>query len=179
MKWIVVMSLTIFFLVGVKISSEGLTAYRKAEASQSWPFVEGIVKNSEVVRTKDGSIKKGSRYSYRPDILYEYEIDLKKYVSNHIQVALVGRGDPTYAQQTVHRYPAGASVRVYVNPSDPYDSVLEPGLQSEANSLLLLGIGFLFFPTLVFLATLRGKPILNNAAAEEGIEDDNQWKKSG
>jgi hypothetical protein len=53
------------------------------------------------------------------------------------------------AKAIVQRYPPGANVRVYYDPRNPSDCVLEPGMQPSTMdlpvcALVLAGIGLLF-----------------------------------
>ena len=63
-----------------------------------------------------------------PLVVYEYEVDGVKYVSNRVRVEDVHgptMGGVLYAGPLLKRYPKGATVTVYYNPADPSVSALE------------------------------------------------------
>ena len=63
-----------------------------------------------------------------PMIVYEYEVNGIKYISNRVRVQ--DKSGPTmggilYSNPLLKRYPKGATVTVYYNPQDPRESALE------------------------------------------------------
>jgi hypothetical protein len=63
-----------------------------------------------------------------PMVVYEYEVNGIKYISNRVRVQ--DQGGPTmggalYENPLLKRYPKGATVTVYYNPQDPKESALE------------------------------------------------------
>lgn len=63
-----------------------------------------------------------------PLVVYEYEVNGIKYISNRVRVQ--DKSGPTmggalYANPLLKRYPKGATVTVYYNPQDPKESALE------------------------------------------------------
>jgi len=95
-------------------------AYR--QSTQAWQSATGIILMSSVQSNRTGN----SRSIY-PVVVYQYEVGGKRYQSQRIKageqfinVRLAGQ-----AEATVARYPIGASVTVYYNPSNPSESALE------------------------------------------------------
>ena len=63
-----------------------------------------------------------------PMVVYEYEVDGTKYISNRVRVQDASgptMGGPLYANPLLKRYPKGAAVTVYYNPENPRESALE------------------------------------------------------
>ncbi len=107
----------------------GIFIYRRSqqgkaakETAQSWPGTMGTILMSSVQ-----SKHTGRSLSIYPVVVYQYEVNGKKYQSQTIKageqyfnVRIMGQ-----AQETVNRYPIGAQVMVYYNPANPQDSALE------------------------------------------------------
>lgn len=92
------------------------------QLAQSWPSTSGTVLMSSVQ-----SKTSGRSHSTYPVVVYQYEVNGKSYQSQNIKageqymsVRVIGQ-----AQETVARYPIGASVTVYYNPANPAESALE------------------------------------------------------
>jgi Protein of unknown function (DUF3592) len=63
-----------------------------------------------------------------PMIVYEYQVNGIKYISNRVRVQDVSgptMGGVLYANPLLKRYPKGATVTVYYNPQNPKESALE------------------------------------------------------
>jgi hypothetical protein len=63
-----------------------------------------------------------------PMVVYEYEVNGIKYLSNRVRVQDASGptlGGALYANPLLKRYPKGATVTVYYNPQDPKESALE------------------------------------------------------
>jgi hypothetical protein len=95
-------------------------AYRQAAAT--WPATSGTVLMSTVQ-----SKRTGRSHSIYPVVVYEYSVNGQSYQSQRIKagdqfmsIRITGE-----AQATDARYPVGATVTVYYNPSNPAESALE------------------------------------------------------
>jgi hypothetical protein len=63
-----------------------------------------------------------------PMVVYEYEVNGIKYISNRVRVQDASGptlGGALYANPLLKRYPKGATVIVFYNPHDPKESALE------------------------------------------------------
>ena len=114
-------------------------------ASKKWPSVQGTVLESRVIERKNFSTKRAvATHStiYEAHILYGYKVGNRSYTSNRICFGPPDEG----AGELVKKYPVGKVVRVYYDPNDPGNSVLEPGSKTSGNLILIgLGIGVLLF----------------------------------
>lgn len=102
-----------------KRSQQG-AAYR--QAAQSWRSTTGTIMMSSVQ-----SRRSGNSYSVFPVIVYQYKVSGKPHQSQiikageqYLNIRIAGQ-----AQETVNRYPIGATVTVYYNPDNPAESALE------------------------------------------------------
>ena len=92
------------------------------QAAQSWLSTTGTVLMSSVQ-----SRRSGNSTSTFPVVVYQYEVNGKTHQSQTIKageqfmnVRILGQADATAA-----RYPIGANVTVYYNPTNPAESALE------------------------------------------------------
>ncbi|MBI5945150.1 MAG: DUF3592 domain-containing protein [Chloroflexi bacterium] len=92
------------------------------QAAQSWLSTSGRVLMSSVQ-----SRRSGNSTSIFPVVAYQYDVDGKTYQGKTIKAGEQFLNVRIYgqAQATVERYPAGATVTVYYNPSNPSESALE------------------------------------------------------
>jgi hypothetical protein len=106
----------------------------KGVSSTQWPAVEGKMLYSHA---------RGGRH---PETLlwYEYYVESRRYLASNYRNG--GNVTPfrKVAEAAADRYPAGSTVRVFYNPSDPQDALLEPGVWwgnfvAPAFAVLLLG----------------------------------------
>ncbi len=112
---------------------------QKAYTSSSWPTVQGEVVHSELAQHRDSD----GDQMYSTDITYNYAVDGQQYSGSQVTLMDGSTSLRGTVQDTVKRYPSGATVTVYYEPEDPANGVLEPGLKG---GVLLLGSFFVCFP---------------------------------
>lgn len=125
--------------------NSSLRDYAKAHDSTFWPNVPGKVIRSEVTHRR----MSGHKSSYFSEVVYEYQIRGKLYKNDDISVPRVSHSSRVDAQKTAFRYPEGKRVSVSYRPSDPLDSLLEPGVNSDTRYAIGGSFGLLLFPLLV------------------------------
>ncbi|MEP7354743.1 MAG: DUF3592 domain-containing protein [Acidobacteriota bacterium] len=87
-------------------------------SSLSWPIADGRILDSKA--HSDGN-------NYRTQLWYEYEVEGVRHVSENYHTGGNGTVSTDTAKAVAKRYPVGRQVKVFFNPSDPSESVLEPG----------------------------------------------------
>lgn len=140
--------------LGVLILMLGGKTMQRGWDSGSWPATPAVVVRSDVIVdvSKDvvqSSSKSGSSIkevkTYYPDFAFRYKVGVVNYLGERISFSNEGVGG---SQQTVvdflEGYPLGAAITVYVNPDDPNDAVLDPGIK-------LQGMGVVFLLASIFL----------------------------
>ncbi|TVR47340.1 MAG: DUF3592 domain-containing protein [Planctomycetota bacterium] len=129
-----------FILIGLGVLVFGINSLRLAIASSDWPSVEGVVVSSEVVSSRDSD----GNTTYRPNVVYEYEVDGANFVGDRLAFGgSVGTSGGGSARSVVQRYPVGKVIDVHYRPGHPQTAVLEPGLGFAP--FFLIGFGFIFF----------------------------------
>jgi hypothetical protein len=159
-------SLVLFF-IGALLSSAlaaVFAAYTTGDLlrhhqSTSWPTAPGTITQSEV-QTYRGS--KG-RTRYRPVVQYSYTHQGRVHFASRIHDRREsGSSSRTSAEDRLRGYGPGQSVTVYVNPENPADAQLKPGVtdHDRAYAGLALGsvTGSLFIWTWAFFSLTRRGP---------------------
>ena len=136
-------------ITGSCMTAAGTSDFLFGSASEKWPTTNGSIDLSQLVsgtrRQRLGPVK----HYYYPQIRYRYRVGEREYLSERINadsVFILGarditdfKADPSDAQGILRRYPGGATVRVFYDPHNPGDALLEPGPTSNAQWKALFG----------------------------------------
>jgi hypothetical protein len=112
----------------------------RATASRTWPSTQGQVIAARV----DVSSDSDRNDSYSADIHYSYRVAGQEHTAS--RVAWGGRvssGSRAAADAAVIRYPVGSAVRVFYDPKEPGEAVLEPMATGGLNRLTFIMVIFL------------------------------------
>jgi len=103
---------------GLALLLYGSNTLYTAFSSLSWPSADGKILTSQA---------RSAGNTHRNLLWYEYQVDGLRHLSGDYHVG--GNSTPfrDKAIQVAKRYPVGRLVKVFYNPSDPSESVLEPG----------------------------------------------------
>jgi hypothetical protein len=114
------------------------SAARQLNAANTWKQVTGTITESEVIT---GKTRKG-KSTYRPSISYTYTVGSTQYTGNTINAFGVNSTGRSYSSDVVGAYPKGATVPIFVDPSDPTRAALRVGLQPATIRMLLFSLPF-------------------------------------
>lgn len=136
----------LFALAGIIASAAALVSLVRARAVANWPTVPGVVVSSDLETVPIAG--RLIRYEAVVAISYRYEIEGQSFVGRSVtQGAPPVRAETADAERLLAAYPVDAPVRVFYNPDDPSEAVLEQDV-AEGTLVLLL----LFFGTALLLA---------------------------
>lgn len=128
-----------------------LTPLLKAN-TKGWPVVEGQIIDRQAQRHRE------RHHQYDILVTYEYVVDGQRYTSRRhtLAIAPVERVTANSQALALERagFPIGQKVRVFHNPKDPTEAVLNPKISTGSRLIYLAVIGF---SGLVFLGSLFGK----------------------
>jgi hypothetical protein len=118
----VILPIVILGGIGYYIYRRGQQGGAYRQAALTWPATSGTVLMSTVQTKRTGR----SRSTY-PVVVYQYAVNGRNYQGQRIKageqfLSIRVAGE---AQATASRYPAGSTVTVYYNPSNPAESALE------------------------------------------------------
>jgi hypothetical protein len=102
----------------------------RADASKKWPTASGTVTASAVERSPD------SKRRYRAALTYSYRVDAKEYQSERIFWG-GNEGREKHMASVVETYPAGGKVRVFYDPKNPAEAVLDPIQHTGSRAVVL------------------------------------------
>lgn len=118
---------------------------KKAQASLGWPSVSGTVVESRVAESVSTDSDGDRTTTYRPAVRYEYEVMGTQYTGDKMAVGIQSSSSNLRkAQETVARLPVGTLVKVFYNPENPADAVLEQKISGSAPlvvGIILLVVG--------------------------------------
>lgn len=140
---------TLALLLGVSLILIGAYPFVRANLSTQWQAVDGVVRVAEV-RSEEGSLF-GLSLSHQVRLQYDYHVERTAYQGKRVDFGFGSQSFllNSFARRIVERYPVGKSVRVYFDPGDPTNAVLErvPSLGSSVFwmvvGLFLVGVGFM------------------------------------
>ena len=143
----------LFYLV-FNVFVIGFMLYRQSvsKAALSWPSVQGKIKSSKI--HYDSSYSKADP---TPWVEYTYDVDGKTYKSMNISPDGIVTNSQQLADDLMARYPKGAEVTVYYNPSNPSKACLEKAPVGQSSLWFALIVGNLAMPFIVLLFRLFSK----------------------
>ena len=112
--WFTISFLILFLIGGPAIADLG---------TGDWNATDGVITSSDVRSSTDS--EGGTTYCLAVD--YEYTYDGKTYYGNVVSYSKDNSCD-SWSGNADDDYPEGKEITVYVNPDNPYEAVLEPGL---------------------------------------------------
>jgi len=127
----------------------GLVGFRAGSRARYSTSVDGQIVSSRVTEYAD---KQGT-LRYRPMVVFAYSVDAARFMSNRITVPSYDSSRRDDAERVVRRYPPQATTRVFYDPYDPEQAVLEPG----ANPWVFIALGGLCALTTVALRQYRAR----------------------
>jgi hypothetical protein len=130
-------------LIGISIWTMvwalGIFAYykkfvEKAISSKHWQNISGIILESKV---RLSSSRDGMDY-WKPSVHYEYEVGGKMYDSYKKSFFEMPDSNKSSVESIVSCFPAEATIDVYVNPENPKQACLEPGIPSNYLAIFVM-----------------------------------------
>ncbi len=136
----------IIFFMGLSFINHVKEDLYFAYKSSSWIQIQGVVTES-VLRTEPA--EKDKAETFIPGVSYRYEVLGKKYKNSRISFERDFK-DKAYAKGFVDKYPRGKQVKVFYNPGNPSQSVLEPGIKPFALVTTCAGAFMTLFSFILF-----------------------------
>lgn len=130
----------LLFISGVLLIMYTLFSFYVGYRSPHWSTISGRVVGSSVVVKTNTAISSKRKY-YHPHVVYEYEINNKKYTKNKIGNYLGFGNDESYAKELIKNYLENSTVKVYYCPFYKGISILSPGMKQLPIHIILLFTG--------------------------------------
>lgn len=121
------------------LTAAGVSTWQ-ASRTRDFAPVPGTIISRGVSSTnqRSTSARKASQRSQFLHLLYSYQVNGQTYEGNRIQAGTFGMASGDSLKKFGDRFPEGQQVPVYVDPGDPTNAVLVPGLSSVARMLYAL-----------------------------------------
>lgn len=107
----------------------------KANASAGWPAVDGRIVSSGMAESKQDE-----GVFFWVHVAYQYSVGQRVYSGTRVNFAPDTIKKPRKAREIMDRYPSGKTVKVFYNPANPVEAVLEPGEVRTTWDRVALGI---------------------------------------
>jgi hypothetical protein len=130
------------FLLGLGVVIWIVVTKRRGQGEANWPRVEGHVESSKVVPF-ERETPEGMAWSFTPVVHYAYVVGETAYASQQRNVYPDETStfvEPERAQAVVDTYRPGSSVRVFYNPANPKQAVLEVPKPAAHNAVIFYGV---------------------------------------
>jgi hypothetical protein len=108
-------------IIAIVLLSIARRGSAQANASKHWESTTGQVLLSQIQMRRASARTGMTPY---PVVVYEYQVMGQRYQSSRISFG-TDMGGSLVAQPTLDKYPAGSTVTVYYNPTNPAEAVLE------------------------------------------------------
>ena len=123
-----VLILGAILLTGLGVAGVSVVDIWTGLKTPAWPTVEGQVVESRITSGSEGTAH----------VEYEYEVAERRYRNDRIATGFFfGNVGAILVQR---RYPLEKRVRVYYDPDDPGNAVLETGIPASAWVMLVIGL---------------------------------------
>ena len=157
-----------FVLLGGYLLLTGIRDTTYSLNSRSWPTSTGEVIISRLLEkqgTGDAAVT-----TYYADIAFSYVVKGKQYTTGTVTQSDLIRSDRAAQENIIDRYPTGAMVKVYYDPTKSWTAYLEPGFTPDL--LIPLIVGGVVFTLGVVMTYFWIRMIrLGDRAGELKIED--------
>ncbi|HDM8167398.1 TPA: DUF3592 domain-containing protein [Vibrio harveyi] len=123
--------------------------------SQDWNVIPAKIISAEVESLKYEDTNRRWKISYAPKVSYEYNYGGKVYVSNRYSwVKSYDNGElHDAAKRLVYSKQKGKKIKIFVNPENPSESVVERMCDSYTSKLYIFGGVFTLSIASIFIAT--------------------------
>jgi hypothetical protein len=138
----------LFIVGGGAVLVVGLRELHSIREASRWPSTEGTVESSEVkseIRETREDNRTRRRREYFAEVVYQFEVDGRSYRGQRLRFASVVSDSPAAAERDVAAHPVGSSVRVYYDPAQPEESVLDRSFATSSFLLPSFGLVLLVF----------------------------------
>lgn len=130
-------------IVGIVVIVVTLFDLYRAFACRSWSATQGVITlaSAEIVSAYAQTRKLFSTKN-QIDFYYDYTVNGEKHLGSRIFFGdtFISLFSFLAAKGAIEKYKEGQAVTVYYNPSNPQNSVLEPGAKWQAFAALALGV---------------------------------------
>ncbi len=138
-----------FTIAGAVLMIVGARNIQGAWESENWPHVDGTIIESKVGLHTSRSSNGRSSTSYSVDVGYSYTVEGKEFTGDRLRFGEMNSNKRRDANSKAKKFGEGKQVKVYYDPEEPAESVLEPGVHGSSWFLPIFGTVFFTVGTLL------------------------------
>jgi hypothetical protein len=127
---------SVAFAIGATLYVTQFRQGLRAQASRQWPTSSGTITASTLEKSLD------SKRRYRAAVRYRYRVGGKDYESNRVFWG-GNEGREKSMASVVGFYPAGRKVKVFYDPQNPAEAVIDPIQNAGSRPLVLYAMGLM------------------------------------
>ena len=116
----------------------------RADASKKWPKAQATVIASALEPAPE------RRWRYRAAIQYRYRVGAKDYQSERIFWG-GNEGRKRHMESVVAAYPAGGSMRIYYDPQNPSEAVIDPTQHTGSRATVVYAMAMITIGLFAFV----------------------------
>ncbi len=133
------------FIFSISFLKQGFHIIQKTQLASAWSEHHAVINKIDVVVRSTGSSSRGTSYGIM--INYKYLFDGKEYFGDTFNYSypLVG-WLKAEAEIERKRYDQKEIIKIYVNPLDPSESVVQPHMRGKVWQPIIFGIVFAMLP---------------------------------
>ena len=133
----------LFLACGALFLAAGLLMVGSTLRTRRWRRARGRVLEASMERWSEIEETGQAVAYYRPMVRFEYCVEGATYVGTHLSAVEVASANQAWAEGELARFPAGAEVEVFLNPTDPAAGVLEVKMPGVGVFFLAVGLAML------------------------------------
>lgn len=141
----------IFFFSSIFVALFVFKYFKNIEITRKWKTTNGKILSASIKKEESEPTESFHVvFLYSPDIKYRYEVDGSQHEGSKYQVLEWSTGDQNTVHEIISKYVEGESCKVYYNPQNPSQSVLNIETPQWDWYFLIGGIvGYLSLPPLI------------------------------
>ena len=148
--------------IGAKLTWSAVRHMRLAFACTRWPTVAVEIEFTQIQEQVDENTETNRRtWYYQPEVNYRYQVGDHGYTSSQRVFGDKPRYDSRErARAIIEKYPQGQTARVYYNPANPRQAVLEPGKIGALfgpffGGIICLGVAWMLFQFTMMILKIK------------------------
>lgn len=138
-----------FTIAGAIMLVVGARNIQGAWESENWPHVQGKISESEVRSHTSRNSNGRTSTSYSVELKYTYTVDDEEYIGDRLRFGEMNSNKRRDANAKAKTFAAGKKIKVFYDPEEPQESVLEPGIHGSSWFLPIFGAVFFTVGTLL------------------------------
>lgn len=132
-----------------------IDTFKKAKICKSWPTTEGTIISS-AIKSEHSIIGRGGN-NYYPEVHYKYSVNNREFSSDRVVFGSLTSCTKNVVERMTNKYFPQRKVRVYYNPQNPGEAVLEPRYSFSMPDMFMWMMAGLVYFIFLFIYIVKAK----------------------